>query len=103
MQRATRRRPPLRLHHPDLLVAEVGAHSNPVALFTDDVDQLELLEQRGNGVEAFADLGLRLDGDGAAADCTARANRVTLSLRHPRASISRNDSDAGATLEMQQR
>src|SRR6516164_3334797 len=41
----------------------IGANTYNVALITYDVDQLELLEERGDWVEAFADLRPCFDGD----------------------------------------
>src|SRR6516165_2895897 len=41
----------------------IGAYTYNVAFITYDVDQLELLEERGNWVEAFADLRPCFDGD----------------------------------------
>src|ERR1700722_4090452 len=45
------------------LVAVVGAHRHKVSLLTHHVDQLELLEEGGDGIKAFANLWSRLDGD----------------------------------------
>src|SRR5215470_23980 len=47
----------------DLLIAIVGAHAHEVAFITDNVDQLELLEERRNRREAFAQLWLCFDRD----------------------------------------
>ena len=43
--------------------AEVRAHTDNVTLLADDVDQLELLEERRNRLEAFTFLGSRFDGN----------------------------------------
>jgi len=47
----------------DRLAAVVSAHAYEVTLVTHYIDKLELLEQRGEGIEAFADLRPCLDGD----------------------------------------
>src|SRR5215510_14219966 len=47
----------------DLLIAVVGANAHDVAFITDDVDQLELLEERRDRREAFAQFRLRFDRD----------------------------------------
>src|SRR5215831_9018406 len=44
-------------------VAIVGAHSHEITLVTHHVDQLELLEQGGDGREALTYLRSRLNGD----------------------------------------
>ena len=47
----------------DILLPVIGAYTYNVALITYDVDQLELLEERRDWVEAFADLRPCFDGD----------------------------------------
>src|SRR5215469_7493291 len=47
----------------NILVAIIRAHPHDIAFISDDVDQAELLEERGEGVKSLSNLSSRFNGD----------------------------------------